>query len=142
VRDWTSGFTHSKQTDVIFIDFAKAFDSIVTSKLLFKLEVYGIIGQFLKWLEGFLTNRLQCVIINLSFSPVSSVTSGMPQGSVSGPLSFLIYINDIDSVGCNNKTLKLFVDDAKLYGHINVASDSQTLQQSPDWLASWEAAIH
>ena len=64
VRDWTIEFTHSKQTDVIYTDFAKAFDSIVTSKLLYKLELCGISGKLLEWLESFLTNRLQCFVID------------------------------------------------------------------------------
>jgi ribonuclease P/MRP protein subunit RPP40 len=69
-------------------------------------------------------------------SNASAVVSGVPQCSVLGPLLFLVYINEIDSVCCGNTTLQLFADDTKLYSNINVDSDSLTLQQSLDRLAS------
>jgi hypothetical protein len=140
VRDWSIGLNYSKQTDVIYIDFAKAFDSIVPSKLLLKLEMYGISGRLLDWLRcffAFLSNRTQCVIIDYCFSPTCSVISGVPQGSVLGPLLFLVYINDIDSVCCGSTKLQLFADDAKLYSEIDICNGSLTLQQSLDRLANW-----
>ena len=137
LRDWSIGLDGHMQTDVIYIDFAKAFDSIVPSKLLFKLEQYGISGQLLKWLSGFLTNRTQRVIIDYCFSSECAVISGVPQGSVLGPILFLVYINDIDSVCCGNTVLQLFADDAKLFSKINIDTVTSTLQQSLDKLASW-----
>jgi hypothetical protein len=115
IRDWQIGLNLRSQTDVVYIDFSKAFDSIVHSKLLFKLELYGITGLPLRWIEVFLSNRLQRVVLDYCFSPVCDVISGVPQGSVLGPMLFLIYVIDIDSVCCGNTALQLFADDAKLY---------------------------
>jgi hypothetical protein len=98
----------------VYIDFSTAFDSIVISKLIFKLEAYGISGLLLKWITCFLHDRTQCVVVDHCFSPICSVASGVPQGSVLGPLLFLIFINDIDTVCKGNTTLQLFADDAKL----------------------------
>jgi hypothetical protein len=137
IRDWTVAFTSGQQTDIVYVDFAKAFDSIVPSKLLLKLELYGISGRLHKWLSGFLNNRTQRVVVDYRFSDVCDVVSGVPQGSVLGPLLFLIYINDIDTVCRGNIELKLFADDAKLYTAVKVASDSLALQQSLDRLACW-----
>ena len=82
LRDWSIGLNSRMQTDVVYVDFAKAFDSIVPSKLLFKLELYAITGLLLKWISGFFMNRTQRVIIDHCFSPVHAVLSGVPQGSV------------------------------------------------------------
>ena len=77
-----------------------------------KLEWYGISGKLLNWISAFLHNRYQCVALEHCFSSVVQVESGVPQGSVLGPILFIIFINDIDSVCHGNTTLKLFADDA------------------------------
>ena len=123
--------------DVVYIDFSRAFDSIVFSKLLSKLSSYGIDGKLLSWLDAFLHNRLQYVVIENCFSNVSDVVSGVPQGSVLGPIMFLIFINDIETVCCGDTDLQLFADDLKLYSSVNVSCNSLTLQQSIDNLALW-----
>ena len=81
--------------DVLYLDFKKAFDAAPHKRLINKLYAYGIRGKVLAWIEAFLTQRAQKVIINGEASDWAEVTSGIPQGSVLGPLCFLIYINDI-----------------------------------------------
>jgi ribonucleases P/MRP protein subunit RPP40 len=117
------------RTDVVYIDFSKVFDSIVTSKLLFKLESYGFTGLLLKWIECFLSNRIQCVVLYHTYSSFNKVISGVPQGSVLGPILFLLYINDA-VICCGHTKVQLFVDDAKLYSSINIDAVSISLQQS------------
>ena len=95
LNDWTFSIDQGFPTDVIYYDFRKAFDTVPHARLLLKLEEYGINGNLLRWLDGFLSNRRQRVLINNSFSQLSPVTSGVPQGSVLGPLLFTIYANPV-----------------------------------------------
>ena len=100
--------------DVIFIDFAKAFDSVPHKRLLVKLQSYGIHGKLLEWIRSFLNNRRKRVHVDGVYSEWAHVKSGVPQGSVLGPILFVLYINDMPKVVEN--TCKLFADDAKLSG--------------------------
>jgi len=104
----------NESIDVVYLDIAKAFDTVSHSKLIAKLEVYGIRGPILSWIKAFLSNRLQSVNLEGSLSNFVPVRSGVPQGSVLGPLLFLLYINDLPEV-CRHAILKLFADDSKLY---------------------------
>ena len=146
INDWLVFIKSPNRTDVVYIDFSKAFDTVVISKLLFKLECYGITGLLLRWIQFFLSNRMQCVVLDHCFSSFTDVTSGVPQGSVLGPILFLIYINDIDSVCSGNTHLQLFADDAKLYSGINIDVASVPLQQSLDklcaWASDWQLTIN
>jgi len=92
-----------------------------------KLEALGITDNILMWLKSFLIARHQRVAINGEFSSWIPVTSGVPQGSVLGPLLFLIYINDISSV-VSNSTVKLFADDFTIYKEIACSADTNLLQ--------------
>ena len=97
------------QVDIGILDFSKAFDKVAHSRLVQKLEFYGIRGKPLQWINSFLSNRTQQVVVEGSYSTPCKVTSGVPQGSVLGPTLFLIYINDL--VTDIQSTVRLFADD-------------------------------
>jgi hypothetical protein len=134
MKDWTNHLDKHVPVDVIYLDFSKAFDSVSHDLLIFKLKRYNIEGKLLNWLKSFLTNRQFCVKVENSLSDWTNVTSGVPQGSVLGPLLFLIYINDITSnIKCN---VKIFADDVKLYSPIH-NSDSSSLQSDLNKVLEW-----
>ena len=99
--------------DIIYLDFQKAFDKVPHSRLLMKLAAHGINGNVLKWIEGWLCGRKQRVALNGQVSEWKDILSGVPQGSVLGPILFVIYINDIDE--CVNGRILKFADDTKIY---------------------------
>ena len=144
VQDLARNMSDGKQTDVILLDFAKAFDKVPHRRLLNKLHYYGIRGSTLSWIENFLSGRKQRVLVEGATSLEAEVTSGVPQGTVMGPLLFLVFINDLpDSVSSN---VKLFADDCLLYRTINSIHDSIALQQDltslEQWEHSWQMAFH
>jgi hypothetical protein len=135
VEDWTSILDNKGCLDVIYFDFQKAFDTVPHQRLAYKLQAHGIRGKVLDWIRSFLTNRTQQVFVNGCNSSLGEVASGVPQGSVLGPMLFVIYINDLPlSV---KSTIKLFADDTKLYRRINSIEDCQILQRDIEALESW-----
>ena len=98
----------------IFIDLQKAFDTVNHQTLLTKLNHYGIGGKALAWFSSYLSNRTQCVSVNGHISSHLTVTCGVPQGSVLGPLLFLIYINDLPK-SSKKLSFYLFADDTNIY---------------------------
>ena len=143
--DWTNILNKGKgQIDVILLDFSKAFDVVPHHRLLMKLYMYGITGKTHRWIEDFLGNRTQEVVVNGSKSECGMVKSGVPQGTVLGPLLFLIYINDIESQ--ITSSISLFADDSALYRPIYSESDSLSLQEDifklQKWANTWQMAFN
>ena len=130
-----------RQVDIGILDFSKAFDTVPHKRLLNKLRLYGIHGSVFRWIESFLTNRRQLVVCDGTKSEYSPVTSGVPQGTVLGPLLFLLYINDMPSVVDSGTSVRLFADDALVYRVINNIEDQEVLQQDlirlETWAKSW-----
>ena len=121
--------------DTIYLDFAKAFDSVPHRRLLGKLEAYGIQGPILNWIKALLSDRNQVVNVNGALSSIASVLSGIPQGSVLGPVLFIIYINDIPEVVVSD--IYLFADDTKILQLITKEEDSISLQHDLENLKLW-----
>ena len=125
-----------KNVDIIYLDFKKAFDSIPHERLLIKMAGYGITGKILDWVRSFLTGREQRVRVGSSFSKNSNVTSGIPQGSILGPVLFTIFINDLPealTVNC-----KVFADDTKIYDDAKRSGDIQNdLYKMQNWTEQW-----
>jgi len=112
-NDWTLSLDEHLSTDVFYFDFSKAFDSVPHTRLLFKLEAYGITGKLLVWFRSFLMGRHQCVKVNGTLSSWEWVSSGVPQGFVLGPLLVALYVNEVLSLVSSK--LLMFADDIKLY---------------------------
>jgi hypothetical protein len=123
--------------DAIFLDFAKAFDKVPTRRLLKKVRAHGITGKLLAWIENWLTNRRQRVILGGEFSDWIKVLSGVPQVSVLGPLLFLIFINDLDLEASEISALAKFADDTKLGQKIASDQDRVLLQTMLNKLCGW-----
>jgi len=135
VDDFACALNNRLQVDIGILDFSKAFDKVPHTRLVMKLEYYGIRGKPLQWITSFLTNRTQQVVIDGSYSSPCEVNSGVPQGTVLGPTLFLIYINDLITNIKSN--VCLFADDCLIYRTINSPTDHQILQQDLNTLSSW-----
>ncbi len=133
------------ETRAVFLDISKAFDKVWHDGLLFKLKQNGIRGDLLCTIENFLCNRSQRVVLNGKESSWNMLYSGVPQGSVLGPLLFLIYINDLsDNVSAN---MKLFADDSSIFLKVNDINVTQItlmsdLQQITRWAHQWKMSFN
>ena len=124
-----------KAVDVIYMDFQKAFDKVPFRRLMLKVRALGVEGEISRWIENWLSERRQRVVINSEASGWTSVTSGVPQGSVLGPLLFIIYINDIDE-GIVSRISK-FADDTKLGSDVSTPEKVEQLQLDLEKLGEW-----
>ena len=130
----TEMFDNNKPLDIIYLDFAKAFDKVPKQRLIKKLEAHGVKGNVLKWIHNWLTGRKQRVVLNGKSSDWCNVTSGVPQGSVLGPLAFIVFINDIDGCTDNLMIISKFADDTKLS---HQQEDHHHIQEALDKLVVW-----
>jgi len=135
IYEWASVLNVHGQVDAVFLDLAKAFDSVPHERLLLKADYYGIRNKANIWLRSFLTGRSQRVVVNGCASSWSPVVSGVPQGTVLGPILFLMFINDLPTN--ITSSIKLFADDCVLYRPINSVGDQFALQRDLDQLEKW-----
>ncbi len=125
------------QADIMqTIDFSKSFHKVCHKRLAAKMEYYGVRGQTNAWIRGFLADRSQTVVLQVSQSYETDVKSVIPQGSVLGPCLFLFYINDLPDTLASN--IRLFADDTVVYLAIGQQQDTTTLQDDLSKLEQWE----
>lgn len=142
LNDWTMHHDNGEPVDTIYLDFEKAFDKVPFKRLLYKLEHFGVRGALLRWITNFLTRRKFQVRVAGSMSDERPVNSGVPQGSVLGPLLFLLYISDMANDIQSN--ISFFADDTKLYH--NPQSSARILQgdllQIEQWTDKWLMSLN
>lgn len=130
---------------MILLDFAKAFDKVPHARLLHKLDFYGIRGNLKSWIGSFLSGRKQRVVLDGCTSSEADVASGVPQGTVLGPLLFLAFINDLPEWAKHSDT-RLFADDSLLFRQIKNQQDADLLQQDlkalEEWEKTWQMSFH
>ena len=134
--NWTEALDRGGAIDVIYCDFQKAFDTVAHNRLMKLLCHYGIKDPILSWIEDYLKDRKQQVSVNGSKSNLFDVPSGVPQGSVLGPLLFIIYINSMVKKAAD-ANIYLYADDLKLYQEIKTDEDVEKLQNDLDKLYDW-----
>ena len=118
---FTEALMHNVPIDCVYLDFMKAFDRVPHQRLLLQIASFGITGQALAWIKAFLSDRRQRVIVNGEQSEWVSVSSGIPQGSIMGPILFSLFINDLPEEVTNQ--INLFADDCKLYQPLHTEDD-------------------
>ena len=133
---WTLNMDKGLSTDVIYLDYSKCFDTVCHNKLLLKLSKYGVTGTAHTWLKNFLTDRVQFVKINNTLSTGVGVVSGVPQGTVLGPLLFILYSADLPNVISHSK-ISMYADDTKVFKTIGSNDDRSSLQEDLDHIFEW-----
>ncbi|CAB3992184.1 Hypothetical predicted protein [Paramuricea clavata] len=123
---------------MIYLNFSKAFDSVSHRNLLLKLEQHVVSGSLMSWFSDYLNERRQRVVVEGVASSFLTETSGVPQGSVLGPLLFLIYANDLPNAA-NHSIVPMFADDSKCYREISQPRDRDLLQSDLNLLHRWSS---
>ena len=137
-HDISLGLNVGELIDVVYFDFAKAFDSVNHDIILHKLKYqFGIDGHMLKFIKEYLRGRKQRVFVNGKFSSILDVKSGVPQGSILSPLLFVLFINDIHIKISDNTQIMLYANDTKIWRHIRTPADHEILQRDIDALNDW-----
>ena len=136
LEDITSKLDNCNAVDQIYLDLQKAFDKVPHRRLLYKLQKYGISNKLLAWIESFLSQRTQRVKVNGKLSRKAKVCSGVPQGSVLGPILFILYINDLPN-NLKHCTCDIFADDTKIHATANNLEEAENIQKDLDSLSKW-----
>ncbi|KAL5258287.1 hypothetical protein ACHWQZ_G008952 [Mnemiopsis leidyi] len=129
-------FLDNSETDVIYLDYAKAFDKVDHSILLEKIKAYGISGKLFEWIKQFLCGRTQTVVVDGKKSIFLPVISGVPQGTVLGPILFLLYVNDMDK-DIKHSKINSFADDTRISKRISTMDDCSLLQEDLEYVMEW-----
>ena len=129
-------FLDNSETDVIYLDYAKAFDKVDHSILLNKIKAYGISGKLYEWIKQFLCGRTQTVVVDGKKSMSMPVISGVPQGTVLGPILFLLYVNDMD-MNIKHSKINSFADDTRISKRISTMDDCSLLQEDLEYVIEW-----
>ena len=132
---WTEALMHNIPIDILYMDYAKAFDTVPHQRLLRQVESFGITGKVLQWIRSFLNNRQQKVKANGAESSWSPVLSGIPQGSIMGPILFTLFVNDLPQH--INSLISMFADDTKLYLPLTSDSSHDELIADLNYLQLW-----
>jgi hypothetical protein len=137
LENLTKAVDEGTPVDIVYLDLAKAFDTVPHKRLLTKLKVHGIDGAVLSWIGAWLSDRTQRVKTQGASSEWKQVTSSVVQGSVLGPLCFLIYMNDLEMDISSGSTVSKFADDTKLSHPVSTTHDIENMQQDINKLHSW-----
>ena len=137
VEDLSRRIDRRQTTKLLILDFSKVFDTVPHRRLLHKLQHYGVTRKTNEWIESWLCQRQQRVVLDGSKSSDSEVLSGIPQGTVLCPLMFLLYVNDIGNKVSPKTSFKFFAYDCLLYRTINSASDEEQLRQDLNTMVEW-----
>lgn len=134
---WTANWNDRVPTDVVYLDYEKAFDRVPIKRLVSKLQHFGIRGNLLMWIENFLSDRTFRVRVGNDLSDSYNVLSGVPQGSVLGPILFCVYLTDLKVI--IKSGLSLFADDTKIMGNPLISHNiiQEDLNRIFEWTQNW-----